>query len=449
MAVSEVGLRLKAVKVAIVHDWLTGMRGGERVLEQFLRLYPEADLFTLVHVPGSTSALIDSRVKGSSWLNRLPAVGRYYRLLLPLYPLAVRSISLKGYHLVISLSHAAAKNVRVDSGATHLCYCFTPMRYIWDRARDYLGPLTPLAYPVIKLLRSWDLRGSGGVTHFVGISRFVAARIRKYYGVRASVVYPAVSPPWEVPAGQDLFQRDLFQRDLGEHSDGIGGGERRCSEERPFLYAGALVPYKRVDLVIEACVKNGWPLVIAGAGPDLERLKRLSAGRVSFLGRVSDAELGPLFAGARALLFPGTEDFGLIPLEALCAGCPVIGSFSGALRETLNGVRPWEFQPGAVFKETDKQDLADQPGSESLNRNSPAGVFMRPLGSQAGYQERLSALEEAVRFFVEHEAMFSKEGCQRQGELFSVARFIAGWQEVHRRFVGWSKSGVRVEGYGS
>ncbi|MFM1849081.1 MAG: hypothetical protein RL417_2555, partial [Pseudomonadota bacterium] len=162
------------MKVAIIHDWLTGLRGGERCLQAFLEMYPEADIFTLVHVPGSTAPEIDARVKETSFLQKLPGVRRYYRALLPLFPRAIRSFDLSGYDLVVSLSHAAAKNVQVPQGTLHLCYCFTPMRYIWDQVGVYFGRFTPLLWPIIRALRSWDRRGSKGVDHFIAISDFVA-----------------------------------------------------------------------------------------------------------------------------------------------------------------------------------------------------------------------------------------------------------------------------------
>jgi hypothetical protein len=172
------------------------MRGGERCLEAFLRIYPGADIFTLVHVPGTTSPEIDARVVGTSFLNRLPGVRRYYRALLPFYPLAARSLRLEGYDLVISLSHAAVKNVVVPNGVPHVCYCFTPMRYVWDQAPHYFrGFAGLLAKPLIGALRAWDTAGADRVTHFISISNFISARIRKYYGRRAHVIAPPVRVP--------------------------------------------------------------------------------------------------------------------------------------------------------------------------------------------------------------------------------------------------------------
>ena len=171
------------MRVALVHDWLTGMRGGERCLEAFLCIYPEADIFTLVHVPGKTSPQIDQRVKVTSFLNKVPRIEKLYKAFLPLYPLAIRSFDFTGYDLVISLSHAAAKNVYVPPGIPHVCYCFTPMRYVWDQASAYLrGVKYVCALPLISLLRRWDAQGAKRVSHFIGISTFISARIRRFYG---------------------------------------------------------------------------------------------------------------------------------------------------------------------------------------------------------------------------------------------------------------------------
>ena len=225
------------MKVALVHDWLTGMRGGERCLQAFLSLYPDADIFTLVHIPGATNAQIDRRVKQVSFLNRIPGIGHLYRMFLPLYPLAIGQFDFAGYDLVVSLSHAAAKNVHVPQGVRHFCFCFTPMRYVWDQSRQYFGRLTPFLWPVISALRSWDRARSSDVSQFAAISRFIAARIRCYYGRRAKVIYPPVDTAWITTVE----------------------GEAPVIPATPaFLYAGALVPYKRVDLVVRPLTSSAF-----------------------------------------------------------------------------------------------------------------------------------------------------------------------------------------------
>lgn len=377
------------MRVALVHDWLTGLRGGERCLHSFMSLYPQADIFTMVHVPGATTQEIDQRVRAASFLSRFPAAPRLYRHYLPLYPHAIRSLDLSGYDLIISLSHAAAKNIRVPSGARHISFCFTPMRYVWDQARFYFGAATPLLFPLIRSMRAWDRAGAAGVDQFVAISRFVAARIRCFYGRSSVVVYPPVDTAW------------------------IGGGAAEGSAGEAFLYAGALVPYKRPDLVIEAFNRIGEPLWVVGRGPEERRLRRLAAGHIKFLGHLSDQELAEAYRRSRALVFPGTEDFGMVPIESLAAGRPVIGVFHGALRETLNGVKPWEHPPGA-----------------SLDTEGRCGVFIPWTRG-----DKLSALLSAIYFFIEHEGSFSPAACRAQAALFSPERFRRAWGELEAKVV--------------
>lgn len=381
------------MKVALVHDWLTGMRGGERCLEAFLRIYPEADIFTLVHVPGATTAAIDARVRGVSFLQRLPGIRRYYRLCLPLFPRAARSFDFTGYDLVVSLSHAAAKNIVVPPGTLHVCYCFTPMRYVWDQVEVYFGKLTPLLWPLVRALRAWDRRGSAGVDHFVAISDFVAARIRFFYKRSSDVVYPPVETSWIAPAAEG-------------------------SRGEAFLYAGALVPYKRPDLVVRAFQELDAPLWVVGGGPEEERLRALAGPNVTFLGRVSDGELADYLRRCRALVFPGVEDFGILPVECLAAGRPVIGLYDGALRETLTGVKPWE--------------------SSRIDSGAPTGVFIpKNRGGD------LSALVDAIRTFMAREEEFTVRACVEQARRFSPERFVAMWgAAVARAQAGMSDSVV-------
>ncbi len=367
------------MKVALVHDWILGMRGGERCLLNFIQMYPDADIYTLFHRPGTTSQEIDKRVKKVSFLGRLPWAHKFYRYLLPLFPAAINSFKLDGYDLVISLSHAAAKNVKVPRGVHHICFCFTPMRYIWDQAEEYFGRATRFLWPIINYLRDWDMRGSKGVSIFVGISKFVAARIRLFYGRSAEVIYPAVETSWIKPATARFGSA--------------------------FLYAGALVPYKRVDLVVEAFNQLGEELWIAGAGPEEERLRQIAAPNVKFFGRVSDSELAECYRNCRALIFPGTEDFGLIPIECMAAGRPVIGAYSGALRETHNGIRPWI--------------------NSSILAKDSTGVFI-----ERGREGDVTALVEAVRCFLDREKEFSSEVCQKQAQRFSPESFTNNWNQL-------------------
>ncbi len=383
------------MKVALVHDWLTGLRGGERCLQAFLHIYPDADIFTLLHVPGATDALIDARVKETSFLQNLPAARRLYRLCLPLYPRAIRSFDFSGYDLVISLSHAAAKNISVPEGVPHICYCFTPMRYVWDQAKFYFGAATPLLWPLIRSLRNWDMRGSEGVDAFVAISSFVAARIRCFYGREAAVIYPPVETSWIQPA---------LQGQQGE----------------AFLYAGALVPYKRVDQVIEAFNLLGEKLWVVGKGPEEKRLRKLARSNIEFFGHVPDQELASFYRRCRALIFPGIEDFGLIPLECMAAGRPVIGLQDGALRETLVGVKPWNVS--------------------ALEPAHASGVFIKKRPSGAGAE--LDSLLTSVYYFMQHEQEFQVDSSVRQARAFSPQRFFQAWEA----FIGAFMSDVRARG---
>jgi glycosyltransferase involved in cell wall biosynthesis len=313
------------------------MRGGERCLEVFAELFPAADLYTLLHVPGSVSAPIEHRRIVTSFLQRVPQAERRYRHYLPLFPAAVRALDLRGYDLVLSSSHAVAKSVRVPPGALHVCYCFTPMRYVWDLYADYFGPragpAARLVMPALAAwLRRWDRRTASRVHHFVAISRFVADRIRRAYGREADVIYP--------PVDVSRFRVDEAP---GEY----------------YLVVSALTPYKRVDLAVAACTRLGRRLLVVGSGPEAGRLRALAGPTVELLGWCDDARVAELYARCRALLFPPLEDFGIAPLEAMASGRPVIALGAGGARETV--VPPGEGEPptGLFFARQTVDDLAE------------------------------------------------------------------------------------------
>jgi len=302
------------LRVALIHDWLTGMRGGERCLEVFCELFPEADLFTLLHVPGSVSTVIERRRVTTSFVQRLPAAATHYRYYLPLFPAAVEAFDLRGYDLVLSSSHCVAKGARRAPGARHVSYCFTPMRYVWDLYDDYFGrrarPLVrALMPPVAARLRRWDRRSSDGVDDFIAISRHVASRIERYYGRSAEVIYPPV----------DVQRFEPADGDAGEF----------------YLVVSALVPYKRLDLAIQAVNRLGRRLLVVGSGPEERALRALAGPGVEFLGWRSDTEIAELYRRCRALVFPGVEDFGIVPLEAMAAGRPVVAFAAGGALETV------------------------------------------------------------------------------------------------------------------
>jgi glycosyltransferase involved in cell wall biosynthesis len=323
------------MRVALVHDWLTGMRGGERCLEVFAELFPQADLYTLLHVPGAVTPIIEARRIVTSFLQHVPGVRRHYRAYLPLFPAAISRFDLRGYDLVLSSSHAVAKGVRVPAGALHVCYCFTPMRYVWDLYDDYFGRGAGLATrtlmpPVAAALRRWDRRTAASVHRFVAISRFIADRIERAYHRPATVIYPPVD-----------VARFRIEEAPGEY----------------YLVVSALVPYKRVDLAVDACRRLGRRLVVVGTGPEAARLRALGGTTVEFLGPRSDAEVADLYARCRALLFPAVEDFGIVPLEAMASGRPVIALGRGGALETVVPAGAAEPPTGVLFAQQSVDDL--------------------------------------------------------------------------------------------
>jgi len=296
------------MKVAIIHDWLTGMRGGEKCLEVFCELFPEASIYTLIHVPGTTSSIIENRTVHTSFIQRLPFAASKYRTYLPLFPTAVERFDLSGYDLVLSSSHCVAKGVIAPPGAVHVCYCYTPVRYAWDMYHQYfpakrMGRLKGLLIPFfMHYIRLWDVSSSGRVDRFVAISRHVARRIELYYRRESHVIYP----PVDVDAFSPATEREDY-----------------------YLMVSALVPYKRVDLAVEAFNRSGRPLVVIGSGPEEERLRALASDNITFLGWQPSEVLAEHYARCRAFLFPGEEDFGITPLEAQASGRPVVAYGAG------------------------------------------------------------------------------------------------------------------------
>jgi glycosyltransferase involved in cell wall biosynthesis len=313
------------------------MRGGERTLEVFCELFPKADLFTLLHVPGTVTPLIEDRHIVTSFIQRLPKAATRYQYYLPLFPAAVRRLDASGYDLILSLSHCAAKAIRRPPGAIHLAYCFSPMRYIWDLYDDYFGRQAPrltrwVMPPLAAALRSWDRR-TDGVDAFVAISHHIADRIRRVYGREADVIHPPVDVARFRPAA---------------HVDDF------------YLVVSALVPYKRVDLAVGAARRLGRRLIIVGTGSEERRLRAQAGPHVEFLGWRPDAEVADLYARARAILFPGVEDYGIVPLEAAAAGRPTIALGRGGALETMVGLDRGSGPPTAVFFEQQtEQALAD------------------------------------------------------------------------------------------
>lgn len=306
------------MKIALVHDWLTGMRGGERCLEALCELFPHADLYTLVHIPGAVSQTIERRRIVPSFIQHLPKAHQYYRYYLPLFPLAIERFDLSSYDLIISSSHCVAKGAKRLPGALHISYTYTPMRYAWDLYEEYFGdwasPLKSIALPALMgYLRRWDRGTCRRVDHFVAISRHVADRIRRHYGREACVIYPPV----------DIDRFDASRK-----------------EEGYYLIVSALVPYKRVNLAIEAFNRLHLPLKVVGSGPEEARLRKQAGPTIEFLGWRSDEALVSLYGRCRALVFPGEEDFGIVPVEAQASGKPVIAYGKGGVLETVIPINP-------------------------------------------------------------------------------------------------------------
>jgi glycosyltransferase involved in cell wall biosynthesis len=313
------GAAFPTARVAIVHDWLTGMRGGEKVLGELIGVFPHADLHTLVHVRGRVSPVIERRRILTSPLSRLPGVDRYYRHLLPVFPAAVEWFDLDRYDLVISSSHCAVKSVVVPGRARHLCYCHTPMRYAWDQFDAYFGAarVGPTASVVMKRimdrLARWDAATAGRVDRYLANSQYVARRIARYYNRSAAVVHPPVDTEFFCPDGSPP-------------GDGL-------------LVVSAVVPYKRIEVAVGACARLGLPLTVVGDGPDLDRLRASAGTQVRWLGSVADDELRTEYRRARAVLLPGVEDFGIVLVEAQACGRPVVAlARGGALETVVDGV---------------------------------------------------------------------------------------------------------------
>jgi len=302
---------LKNLKVAVIHDWLNGMRGGEHVLDAILEIFPQAELFTLFYSPGKLNSRIENRPIHASFLNRLPRVEKYYRFLLPFFPLAIERFDLNGFDLVISSSHCVAKGVIPRPNALHVCYSFTPMRYAWDRYLDYFGTtiLEPILYPFLHYLRIWDVSSSARVDHFLTLSNWVKGRIQRYYRRNSQVIYPFFNP--------------------GQFSPTKG------KKGNFYLVVSAFGPYKKIELAIQACEQLGRKLIIIGSGQQERYLRSLAGPNTTFLGKAPLKTLKEMYSEAKALLFPGQEDFGITPLEAMASGTPVIAFNQGGVTETV------------------------------------------------------------------------------------------------------------------
>lgn len=412
--IREVGARpdLSKLRVALVHYWLVNRRGAERVLEAFCELFPQADIFALVADKQGLSPSLKQHRLTTSFLQKIPGSHRRHQYLLPLYPLALEQFDLRGYDLVISSESGPAKGVLTDPATLHICYCHTPMRYIWDFYPAYmrgsnLGAIGKLTFALTAhYARMWDVTAAARVDHFVAISHYVAARIRKFYRRDADVIYPPV--PHIMPSDDD--RTGITQRNPSGEKTGY------------YLVVGQMVRYKRVDLAVSACTRLGRPLRVVGTGEEIHRLKRLAGPNVQFLESLNDDDVREQYRGCRALLFPGEEDLGATPLEAQAFGKPVIAYGRGGVRETVVAVgsAPPEEATGVFFDRPEVQSMIEaiQTFEAAEDRFRPETIRdnARQFGRARFMAEMTSFIAEKLR---EH-----RSGGRFQRQTSSVEELI-------------------------
>ena len=357
------------MKVAMVHDWLTTFAGAERVLEQMLAVYPEADLFSLIDfVPAAERSFLGGRPVRTSFLQRLPGMRRGYRKYLPLMPLAVEQFDLSGYDLVLSSSYAVAKGVLTGADQLHVCLCHSPMRYAWDLQHEYLretgldrGLRGALARMVLHRMRLWDVQSAMRVDSFIAVSRFIARRIWKVYRRKSTVIYPPVDVDAFTPGGP---------------------------KEDFYVTASRMVPYKRIDLIVEAfAAMPQRRLIVIGDGPEAARIRSKGSPNIQFTGQLPFQELRDLLRRGRAFVFAAKEDFGIAPLEAQACGTPVLAYGRGGSLETIRG----------------------------LEAPEPTGVFFD--------DQTVDSLVEAVGRFEREEGQIDLAACRSNAMRFNPERF--------------------------
>jgi glycosyltransferase involved in cell wall biosynthesis len=358
-------------RVAIIHYWLVGMRGGERVLERLLHLFPEAEIFTHVYVPSAVSAVIRSRKVTTSFIQKLPGAARHYQKYLPLMPMALEQFDLRGFDLVISSEAGPAKGVIAAPDAMHLCYCHSPMRYLWDHYHDYAassGRAARMVMPwAFHRMRQWDVSSAARVDRFVANSSFIKRRIQRVWGRSSTVVHP--------PVDVALFQPT---RDIGDH----------------YLWVGRMTPYKRADITVDAFNRLGLPLLMVGAGEQEAQLRRRAGPNIKIVSGLSFEALRTAYAQCRALVFTAEEDFGIVPVEAMAAGRPVLAYAGGGTRDS---VVPGS--TGMLFSPQSVEGLIDGVGAMEawLPDFDPAAAVARarlfaPEEFDAGIRAQLAAM---------------------------------------------------------
>ncbi|RJQ23976.1 MAG: glycosyltransferase family 4 protein [Nitrospiraceae bacterium] len=367
------------MKTAIIHEWLATFVGSEKVFEQIAGLYPDADLYCLFDFFSEEDRhfLRNRRVR-TSFIQHLPFAKTKYRSYMPLMPFAVERFDLSGYELIISSSHAVAKGIRKNPDQLHICYCHTPMRYAWDLREQYLkesgldrGIKGLLARAALDRLKKWDIKASKRVDYFIANSHYIRDRIKRAYGRDADVIYP--------PVDVESFELCAKKEDF-------------------FLAVSRMVPYKKVDLIVEAFSESGLPLVVIGDGPDFEKVKSRAKKNVGFLGYQEANVLVDYMQKARAFIFAAEEDFGILPVEAQACGTPVIAYGKGGVTETVIPVN---------------QGLGGR--GQGLEIKNPTGVFF--------YEQTPAALIDAVKRFEAVEDKFNPYETRKNAERFGIERF--------------------------
>ncbi|HQR08907.1 MAG TPA: glycosyltransferase [Gemmatales bacterium] len=362
------------MRVALVHDWLTGMRGGEKVLEALCGIYPQAEVFTLLADSKALSPTLSAMQIHTSWMQNLPGVKQYYRKLLPWMPGAIERFNLTGFDLVISSSHCVAKGVKAPAGVPHLCYCHTPMRYAWHLRELYLEKVPAVARSwarsQLDRLREWDRTTSSRVTQFIANGKTVQQRIKEVYGRESIVIHPPVDVDFYVP-------------------------DPSIKREDYYLVVSALAPNKRTDLAIGACQKLGRRLVIIGTGEEERKLSRLAGTETTFLGWATNETVRDHLQRCRALLFSGEEDFGIVPIEAQACGTSVIVYGVGGATETV--VPLGEAKPtGVWFGEARIDSLAAAMQRFETEGSAIRSETCRANAEQYGAERFRTSMEQAI-----------------------------------------------------
>ena len=363
------------MRIAIVHHWFISLAGGERVVDTLASIFPTADVFTLFLDKEKLPRALHKHKITTSFLDKIPTARRAHRHSLLFYPLAVEMLNLSGYDLVISSDSGPMKGVLTDPHSTHICYCHSPMRYLWDGHSEYLRNMSPLMQTIFGLVshyvRNWDYSAAQRVDHFIANSHYVAGRIHKYYRRESTVIYPPINTSQSFLASK--------------HED-------------YYLAVGRLVPYKRTDILIDACCTLGRKLVIVGDGPEMNRLKKRAGKNVEFLGDINELQLRDIYAHCRALVFAADEDFGMVALEAQSYGRPVIAFGKGGSLETIRGIHA----PICQWK--------------GAKNTAPTGVFFR--------EQNADSLVTAVLSFESSEGIFLPEHIQSHARKFDTTVFL-------------------------